>query len=91
MQIKDVEKLAELARIDMGEIEKEEILKDLGSILGYVDQVKNAPVSESQAEYILRNVMREDINPHETGIYTDKILAEAPDKQGGYVKVKKIL
>ncbi len=39
----------------------------------------------------VRNAMREDKNPHETGINTDVIVAEFPRKEGNYLKVKKIL
>ena len=102
MEIKDVEKLAELARIEISKEEKEGILKDLQGILGYVDQVQMAPVgargstqmgtqiNADEISVILINVMREDKEPHQTGIYTDKILAEAETKDG-YVKVRKIL
>ena len=37
------------------------------------------------------NVMREDVNPHESGLYTEKILEQAPTREGNYIKVKKIL
>ena len=39
MNIKDVENLAELARIELTEEEKKEILSDMESILGYVKQI----------------------------------------------------
>ena len=39
----------------------------------------------------MRNVMREDANPHESGIYTEKMLEQAPAREGNYIKVKKIL
>ncbi len=37
------------------------------------------------------NVMREDSNPHESGKYTETLLKAAPQREGQYVKVKKIL
>ena len=37
------------------------------------------------------NVMREDKDPHEAGLYTEKILEQAPAREGDYIKVKKIL
>ena len=39
----------------------------------------------------LRNVLREDKEPHESGQFTESILSEAPGKERGYFKVKKIL
>lgn len=38
--IKDVEHIAGLARIKLGEREKEKYAKELGSILGYIDKLK---------------------------------------------------
>jgi Asp-tRNA(Asn)/Glu-tRNA(Gln) amidotransferase C subunit len=38
-----------------------------------------------------RNAFREDENPHETGKYTESIIKNAPEKEGNYVKVRKIL
>ena len=35
--------------------------------------------------------MREDDNPHAGGIYTEAVLNEAPEREGDYIKVKKIL
>ncbi len=91
MQLSDVEKLAELARLELASEEKEVILKDLQAILGYVDQISKAPMSEIKKEHSLRNVMREDENPHAAGIYTEKILAAAPETKDGFIKVQKIL
>lgn len=39
----------------------------------------------------VRNVFREDQNPNVSGLNTNKILAEAPETEKGYIKVKKIL
>jgi len=92
MTIKDVEKLAELARIEMADSEKQEFLDNLESILGYVGQIQEVTTGEIEKKAgEIRNVMREDNNPRESGNYTEKILAEAPDKQDGFFKVKKIL
>ena len=44
MNIKDVEILAKLARIELKEDEKKELLSDMDSILGYVKQIENAEV-----------------------------------------------
>lgn len=88
----DIKKLSELARIDMTEEEQKEILGDLQEILGYVEQISEVATEEKKVmpgEH--RNIMREDENPHEKGIYTKDILDEMPDTDKGYLKVKKIL
>jgi aspartyl-tRNA(Asn)/glutamyl-tRNA(Gln) amidotransferase subunit C len=91
--IKDIEKLAELSRVAISPEEKEAFRKDMDSILGYVDQVQkvSANLSEEKKAGILRNVMREDSNPHESGIYTETLISAAPKREGNYLKVKKIL
>jgi aspartyl-tRNA(Asn)/glutamyl-tRNA(Gln) amidotransferase subunit C len=92
MEIKDVEKLAQLARIELPDSEKEGILNDLKSILGYINQIEQVDVSSvKDVQYTLRNVMRADENPHETGANTKEIIAEMPESQDGFLKVQSIL
>lgn len=92
MELEDIEKLAELSRIEMSQEEKEKILGEMGSILGFIDQIQDAKVDITEREAgDVRNIMREDENPHESGEYTEDILKEAPKVRDGYVEVKKIL
>ena len=89
----DIQKLAELSRIKLAPEEQEALRTQIDSILGYIDQIKKAAkVSVSKPEVgDLYNVMREDVNPHESGIFTEKILNSAPAREENYLKVKKIL
>ena len=97
MQLEDIKKLANLARIDMSEGEMKEIAKDFDSILAYVGQVqkvsnlKNEKSTKKSEDYFLHNVMREDVVTNKKGEYTEKILKDAPDTQDGFLKVKQIL
>lgn len=93
IDIKDIEKLAALSRLSIADDEKASLAKEIDSILGYVEQIKDASASLQIDEQVPahHNVMREDANPHESGIYTEKILEESPDRDGQYIKVKKIL
>lgn len=91
IEIKDIEKLAGLARIEVSEDEKQKLQKDLESILAYVSELKNAPVLEGEAkEAYLKNVMREDKEHFNPEDFTEDILAQAPDRAGNYFKVKPI-
>ncbi len=90
--------LAKLARIEIGDEEAESLSSEFGAILGYVGEVKG--VTSPQPLSLARrgeegrgvsNVMREDVGPHESGLYTEKILEQAPAREGDYIKVKKIL
>ncbi len=86
--------LAKLARIDIGDAEAESLSREFEAILGYVGEVKSANQEsgiKNQGGQLVKNVMREDAEPHESGVYTEKILAQAPAREGDYVKVKKIL
>lgn len=86
--------LAKLARIGISETEAEKLSYEFEAILGYVSEVKSVKPADSSPdgeERALKNVLREDGEPHEKGIYTDKILEQAPSKEGKYFKVKKIL
>ena len=88
----DIEKLAELARIELRPEEKETLAREIGGILGYIDQIKTAGSKEvAREKESVRNVFRDDENPHETGINTDALVSEFPRKEGNYLKVKKIL
>lgn len=97
MDAQKVLKLAKLARIRLSESEAESLSHEFESILNYVGEIKNARFKiqdegfKNKADFTVRNVMREDGEPHESGLYTEKILKEAPASAGGYVKVKKIL
>jgi len=93
LDIKEIEKLAELARIKVPEGEKESLRKDIDAILGYVGEIQkvSADLGEERPKPLLRNVMREDGVPHESGIFTETLLAAAPQRAGQYVRVKKIL
>ncbi len=88
---KDIEKLASLARIEVSEEEKEALASSIESILGYVGQVTS--ISETAATSLppLRNVMREDEIRHGTGEFTEALLSNAPNRDGNYLEVKKIL
>ena len=90
MDIKDVEKLAELARIDLDESEKQEILKDMDGILGYIKNIEDADVGEVEVSHDMCNIWREDELGDEDSKRED-IIKQFPNKKGDYLKVKKIL
>ncbi len=90
MDIKDVENLAELAKIELSLDEKKEILKNMEGILDYVKQIEKVEVSDVEPIYKEKNVWRED--EMRTPIFSrDLIINQFPDAQDGFLKVKKIL
>jgi len=99
MKLEDIKKLAIMARIDMDDRELAEMANDFDSILAYVDQIKevSAPSSSTRQDLVgdekplLFNVMREDVATNKPGEYTEKIVAQFPESQDNYLKVKQIL
>ena len=88
---KDIKNLASLARIEISEEEAERLTPEIDSILGYVGQIKNVVGNIKKEVPKLHNVMREDVSTNTSRQYTDDILNDAPDREGDYIKVKKIL
>ena len=90
MEIKDIENLAELAKIELSETEKKGLLKDLDEILGYVKQIESVDVPEIEPDYKNKNVWRED-KLESREFSREEIISQFPDSKDGFVKVKKIL
>jgi len=68
----DIQKLAALARIKLTEHEEEKFTKEIDSILGYVADIQKASgTGDMQVMGKNKNTLREDMNPHESGIHTD--------------------
>jgi aspartyl/glutamyl-tRNA(Asn/Gln) amidotransferase C subunit len=91
--VTEIEKLAVLSRIELDQASKEALAKDVGAILAYVDQIKDAGVTAEPgfSHAAVKNVLRQDENAHESGAHTEKMLSSAPRRQGDYVKVKQII
>lgn len=91
METPDIEKLASLARIRLSDAEAASLQKDVGSILTFIGQISEAKISiETKEAGIPHNVLRDDKDPHEGGVYTDALLAAAPESNNGFVKVENI-
>lgn len=88
----DVKKLAHLSRLALSDEEVARFTRDIDAVLGYVGQItKVANRGKKNEKPLVRNVLREDRDPHESGIYTEALLAGAPEREGDSLKVKKIL
>lgn len=90
----EVKKFADLARIEISETDLAKMAKEIEAVLEYVGQIKNAISSETERRIesaSVRNVYREDENSHERAVNKNKILESAPDRDGDYIKVKKIM
>ena len=95
MNIKDVQDLAELAKLELKEGEVEKLIKDMDGILAYVKQIEEVPTPEGVGIDNISNnnpcnIWREDeVIPADFSL--DLLVGQFPDAKGGFVKVKKIL
>ena len=93
MKEEEIRHLAQLARLELTDEEVINYQKEIGDILGYVEQIKE--IADEELGLIesagRRNVFREDDDSIESGIFKDDLLAEAPETKDDYIKVQKIL
>lgn len=85
--------MADLSRIKLDDSEKEGITKDVDSILAYVDQIKEATVNMDYTPVpgAVYNAFRDDTTITTSPESREAILNEAPDREGDFVAVKKII
>ena len=89
---KDVEHVAKLARLRLTEEEKEKFGKQLSEVLEYVEKLNELDTTRIEPTshvVALKNVMREDeVKP---SLPAEEVLRNAPDREGKYFKVPKII
>ena len=91
MELKDIDKLAELARLDIPQEEKESVSQDLSAVLAYVSDIQKVAIADVHSDYALLNIAREDEHLITRESYTEVIVKEMPESKDGFLKVKKIL
>ena len=93
MDKEEILHLAELARLNITDEEAEGYKKDFEGILNYIDIIKSVDIEfdEFYETNLTRNSMREDEDVYSAGEFTEVLLAEAPQREGDYFKVKKVL
>ncbi len=89
---KDVEHVALLSRLELGENDVEKFTGQLNAILDYIDVLSKVDTSgvEPTAHVLpVKNVMRAD--EAKPSLPRELALANAPEQEDGYFKVPKIL
>jgi len=87
-----VRKVAKLSRLELTEAEVEEFTGQLSAILDYVEKMNDLDTTnvEPLAHCLpISNVFREDLAKESLG--TEKALTNAPQRDGEFFKVPKIL
>lgn len=88
-----VKKLAKLSSIGLSDQEVEAMTVELGSIVGFVEQLQSVDVDGVEPTFQvtgLKDAFRADqIEP--VTVSRDALLANAPDQLDGYIKVPRVL
>ncbi|MFC1546708.1 Asp-tRNA(Asn)/Glu-tRNA(Gln) amidotransferase subunit GatC [bacterium] len=88
----DVEHVSHLARLNISPKQAEKFTNQLADILKYVEKLNELDTDKiAPTDHVLfkENVFREDIvKPWEQ---TEKILENAPEREGRFFKVKKVI
>lgn len=88
----DVTKLAALARIAVPEEKLPAFVAEFDAILAYVGKLDELKVSKDGSSVsAVRNVLREDADPHAAGAWTQTLAAQFPERERDYLAVKQII
>ena len=90
----EIQHIADLARLDLTDEELEKYGSQLSDILSYIDQLKEVDTANIQptAQVTgLENVMRADEAENWPLDETEAALGQAPEREGKYVKVRRVL
>ena len=89
---KDVDYIKELARLRVSEEEAEGLVKDLNSILKYVDQLNEVDTDAVEMlvnPLYIESVYREDVV--ESSLTSEDFLMNAPERVEDYLKVPSVI
>ena len=87
----DTQHVAKLARLDLTEEEVDKFSRQLGDILGYVEQMNEIDTTNVQPlahPFDVVNVMREDEVIYKNT--KEELMQNAPEEEDGFFKVPKI-
>ncbi|GBG11649.1 aspartyl/glutamyl-tRNA(Asn/Gln) amidotransferase subunit C [Paenibacillus sp. MY03] len=90
--LKDVEHVANLARLELSDAEKAQFTDQLNAILKYAEKLNELNTDEIEpTSHVLpiTNVMRDDVRKESLPI--EKVLLNAPDEEDGQIKVPAVL
>ena len=72
----DVAALAKLARLELSAEEEAKLATEIPAILGFVEEIQKVATDAAPQSPEHRNIMREDIDPIQSGTHTREQLAE---------------
>ncbi|MBK0380899.1 Asp-tRNA(Asn)/Glu-tRNA(Gln) amidotransferase subunit GatC [Mucilaginibacter segetis] len=89
---KTVDKIAHLARLELADAEKQEMIKDMNKILGFMDKLNEVDTAGVEPLVYMTeevNVLREDVVKQD--ITTEEALKNAPEHDDKYFLVAKVI
>lgn len=92
IDIKTVDELAHLARLEFKDEAKTEILNDINRMLGFIDKLNELDTEKEEPLIYMtseKNVLRED--EPEITLTQKEALKNAPKKDSDYFKVPKVI
>lgn len=87
----DVRALAVLVRLEVSDEELARLEKEIPAILGFVETIQQVSGTVAAGDSTHRNVMRDDSEPHASGMYTEDLLKAAPAVKDGKIAVKQVI
>ena len=87
----DVRALAKLARLEVSDAELAKLEMEIPAILAFVETIQKVSTDVPEVDPKLRNVIREDKDPHESGAFTRDLLDAAPATRDDQVVVKQVI
>lgn len=90
----EVDHVAKLARLELSEEEKDRFTGQLESILEYIGQLNRLDTKDvppTSHVLPLKNVWREDAMRPCPPAVREALLANAPEREGNFFKVKKVI
>jgi aspartyl-tRNA(Asn)/glutamyl-tRNA(Gln) amidotransferase subunit C len=90
LEIKDIEHLAMLSRIQITDEEKQAFLKDFSSILGYVSELSEVSLDDKDSNFDNFNITKADMVREREDAFKEDLLEEAPKRNADYVEVDQV-
>ncbi len=91
MTLVDVKALAKLARLEIADEELAKLETEIPAILGFVETIQTVVAEAGHPTPEHHNVMRDDANPHETGLHTRTLIDAAPAQRDDQIAVKQVI
>lgn len=92
VDIKTLERIAELANLEFSSEEKEKVLADMNKMLGFVNKLNDMDTEDEEPLiYLMSEENRLRVDEVKMEITQEQALKNAPDKDTDFIKVPKVL